>query len=104
MTNNNITRVSNIDISCCQFGSLRVSRFGKLKVGRDQSTLDIETPTDATRCVSTEWDREQYIADFGDQELVYDARRDTYRVPAFKAIIDTYTAAKMRACDRYGCE
>lgn len=67
----------------------------------------VETTTDALRVI---WIDERfgnahldsYIEQFGDVEVEYDEKYNTYRVPAFKAERDRYCATKAEYCKRWG--
>ena len=67
----------------------------------------VETTTDALRVI---WIDERfgnahldsYIEQFGDVEVEYDEKYNTYRVPAFKAERDRYCATKEEYCKRWG--
>ena len=69
--------------------------------------IRVETTTDALRVI---WIDERfgnahldnYIKQFGDVEVEYDEKYNTYRVPAFKVERDSYITAKAEHCRRYG--
>ena len=64
--------------------------------------INVETTTDATRRLSDGWSLTNYIKQYGDVEVEYDAKYKVYRVPAFKAERDSYIAAKAEHCRRWG--
>jgi hypothetical protein len=69
----------------------------------------IQTRTDARRCLTTQWALDQWIAEYGDCDVVYTTNAQYpqyghYAVPSLKDAIDEYSAAKQIDCDRYGCE
>lgn len=68
------------------------------------NTVHIETLTDAYRVLRDETARQNYITDFGDVAVVYDATCDVYRVPAHAERIANYTDLKARDCAIWGCE
>jgi len=73
------------------------------------SGIRVETTTDALRVI---WiDKrfgnahlDNYIEQFGDVEVEYDAEYKVYRVPAFKTQRDSYITAKAEHCRRWGSE
>lgn len=64
----------------------------------------VETTTDALHILPNRKAVSQFINEYGDPEIEYDARYNVCRVPDFAAQIERYTAAKQIDCDRWGCE
>jgi len=79
----------------------------KITATNGNEGIRVETTTDALRVMWIDErfgdvHRERYIEQFGDVEVEYDEKYNTYRVPAFKAERDSYIAAKAEHCRRYG--
>ena len=68
--------------------------------------LRVQTTTDQSRIVHSQWDFDSYVEQFGDVEVEYDKKFNTYRVPAFKVERDSYIKGKAAALasSSYGCE
>jgi hypothetical protein len=64
----------------------------------------IQTKTDAYRLVRSELSRDNYIAEFGDVDIVPGHTENWYVVPAHAEVVAEYVAAKARACEIWGCE
>ena len=63
----------------------------------------VEMPkTDAQRYVSSHKAASDFIAEFGDVEIVLDEKYGHYAVPAFKAGRDEYCKLKQAHCERWG--
>ena len=64
----------------------------------------VEMPkTDALRIVSNPKAAADFIAEFGDVEIVLNTEYAPYwEVPAFKAEVDEYSKLKQAYCDQYG--
>lgn len=72
-------------------------------------TVFVETNTDSLRHISREWDKDQFIAEFGDVEIVLNTShpwkgRKVYSVPAFAESRKAYSEAKAKECAIWGCE
>ena len=65
---------------------------------------NIETKTDAVRCVHKQHDLDNWLSSHGDQVVIYHPGRKTYVVPAFQPAQDKWCAGKLAYCNRYGCE
>ncbi len=72
-----------------------------MPVGRG---IQIETKTDAYQVVWNEHSLQMYLESFGDVEVEWDSKYKVYRVPAFLAEIERFTAAKAAHCKIWGCE
>jgi hypothetical protein len=68
--------------------------------------LRVQTTTDENRIIHSQWDFDSYTEQFGDVEVEYDEKFNTYRVPAFKVERDSYIKGKaaVLASSSYGCE
>ena len=66
--------------------------------------IQIETKTDAYQVVWNEYSLQMYLESFGDVEVEWDSEWKVYRVPAFRAEIERFTAAKDAHCKIWGCE
>ena len=77
-------------------------RVSEINITDETKRIAVETPTDATRLVYDEYQREQYIAEFGDVEVEYDTYYKKYIVPAHKLQRDSFIAAKAEHCRRWG--
>jgi len=63
----------------------------------------VEMPkTDALRYVSSDKAATDFIAEFGDVEIVLNEKYGYYAVPAFKAERDEYSKLKQAYCDQFG--
>ena len=63
----------------------------------------VEMPkTDALRYVSSDKAATDFIAEFGDVEIVLDEKYGHYAVPAFKVERDEYCKLKQAHCEIYG--
>jgi len=63
----------------------------------------VEMPkTDAQRYVSSDKAAADFIAEFGDVEIVLDEKYGHYAVPAFKVGRDEYCEIKQAYCNVYG--
>ena len=63
----------------------------------------VEMPkTDALRYVSSDKAAADFIAEFGDVEIVLDEKYGHYAVPAFKVERDEYCKIKQAHCEIYG--
>jgi len=66
--------------------------------------VQIETKTDAYRYIMNDWQKSNYIEEFGNVGVEYDAEYNVWRVPEFKEEIAEYSKMKMAECRRWGCE
>ena len=63
----------------------------------------VEMPkTDALRYVGSDKAAADFIAEFGDVEIVLDEKYGHYAVPAFKVERDEYSKLKQAYCDQFG--
>ena len=80
-------------------------KVSEIKLGKE---IRVETTTDAINVwpLNTkggqEWHRDNYINNYGDVDVEYDAEDNTYHVPAFKEQRDRYCASKAEHCRRWG--
>ena len=62
----------------------------------------VQTTSDAHRMIGNERHAQQYIDEFGDVEIVFNAEYKHWEVPAFKAEIAEYSKLKQAYCDQFG--
>jgi len=62
----------------------------------------VQTTSDACRMIGNERHAQQYIDEFGDVEIVFDAKYKHWVVPAFKAERDEYSKLKQAYCEQFG--
>jgi len=62
----------------------------------------VETTGDCNRILYNEVQREYYLSEFGDVEVVYDDYYKIYRVAAHKVQRDKALAIKAKYCMKYG--
>ena len=67
-------------------------------------TTRVEGNTDAYHIRSNQLQLDQYIARFGNVEVVYDAEWKVYRVPSLDEKRNLYSEKKTRDCAKWGCE
>ena len=67
-------------------------------------TTRVEGNTDAYHILSNQFQLDQYIARFGNVEVVYDAEWKVYRVPSLDAKRSEYETKKTIDCAKWGCE
>jgi len=72
--------------------------------GEWASSVRIETNTDGYYVISNNRQLQSYLNTFGDVEVEWDSEWQVYRVPAFRAEIEKYNAAKAEQCKIWGCE
>ena len=64
----------------------------------------VESDTDAYHILSSQFQLDQYVQQFGNVEVVWDDEWTVYRVPSLDAKRNQYCEAKTRDCARWGCE
>ena len=64
----------------------------------------VETTGDCNRILYNEVQREYYLSEFGDVEVVYDEYYKIYRVAAHEVQRAEYIASKAKHCMQYGAE
>jgi len=67
-------------------------------------TTRVESDTDAYHILSNQFQLDQYVARFGNVEVVYDAEWKVYRVPSLDEKRNIYSEKKTRDCAKWGCE
>ncbi len=67
-------------------------------------TTRVEGDTDAYYILSNQFQLDQYVARFGNVEVVWDDKWNVYRVPALADKIARYSKAKSIDCAKWGCE
>ena len=81
-----------------------MTRVSDINITDETKRIAVETPTDAQRLIYNEYQREQYIAEFGDVEVEYDTYYKKYTVSAHKVERDAYIAFKAAHCPKWGSE
>jgi hypothetical protein len=81
-----------------------MTRVSEINIADETKRIAVETTTDATRLIYNEYQREQYIAEFGDVVVEYDEYYKKYTVSAHKVERDAYIASKAKYCMQYGSE
>ena len=76
----------------------------EINITDETKRVAVETTTDAQRLLYNEYQRKQYIAEFGNVEVEYDAYYKKYTVSAHKLQRDSFIAAKAEDCRRWGSE
>ena len=66
--------------------------------------IRVEGDTDAHYILSNQFQLDQYIARFGNVEVVYDEEWKVYRVPSLDEKRNLYCEVKAIDCARWGCE
>ena len=77
-------------------------RVSEINIADETKRTAVETTTDAQRLIYNEYQRAQYIAEFGDVVVEYDAYYKRYTVPAHRVERDAYIALKAAHCAKYG--
>ena len=67
-------------------------------------TTRVEGDTDANHILSNQFQLDQYVARFGNVDVVYDAEWKVYRVPSLNAKRSEYETKKTIDCAKWGCE
>ena len=67
-------------------------------------TTRVEGDTDAYHILSNQFQLDQYIARFGNVEVVWDDDWTVYRVPSLDEKRNIYSEKKIRDCAKWGCE
>jgi hypothetical protein len=76
----------------------------EINITDETKRVAVETTTDAQRLLYNEYQRKQYIAEFGNVEVEYDTYYKKYTVSAHKLQRDSFIAAKAEDCRRWGSE
>ena len=77
-------------------------RVSEINITDETKRIAVETPTDSSRLLYSERERELYIAEFGDVVVEYDAYYKKYTVSAHKVERDAYIALKAAHCTKWG--
>jgi hypothetical protein len=67
-------------------------------------TTRVEGNTDAYHILSNQFQLDQYIARFGNVEVIYDEEWKVYRVHSLDALRSEYERKKTIDCAKWGCE
>ena len=59
---------------------------------------------DAHRLFTNDFNKNSFIEDYGDVEIVWNEQYKHWEVPAFAEGREAYGIAKQRACETWGCE
>jgi hypothetical protein len=79
-----------------------MTRVSDININDTTRRCTIETTDDCNCLLYTEHQREQYIAEFGDVVVEYDAYYKKYTVAAHKVERDKAIAIKAKHCMQYG--
>ena len=80
-------------------------RVSELQPAAYPQSPSVELPNqDAHRLFTNEFNKNSFIEDHGDVEIVWNERYKFWSVPAFAASRAAYGEAKQRACDTWGSE
>ena len=63
-----------------------------------------QTTSDANRIISNERHAQTFIDQFGDEEIVFNAKYKHWEVPAFAEQRERYCDAKQVHCEKWGSE
>lgn len=78
-----------------------------MKVSEIQAGLKVQIEkknSDTFRVLYNETQKEIYVSEFGNVDVVYDEKYNVYRVPAFAIGIAEYNKVVNHHCKQYGCE
>ncbi len=81
-----------------------MTRVSTINLNDTSRHCTVETTDDCNRVLYNEVQREYYLSEFGDVEVVYDEYYKIYRVAAHKVQRDNAIAIKAKYCMRYGSE
>lgn len=80
-------------------------RVSELQPAKYPQSPSVQLPrSDAYRLFTNDFNKNSFIEDYGDVEIVWNERYKYWEVPAFAEGRKTYGEAKQRACDTWGCE
>jgi hypothetical protein len=80
-------------------------RVSDLQPAAYPQSPSVELPNqDAHRLFTSEFNKNSFIEDHGDVEIVWNERYNYWEVPAFAEGRRIYGEAKQRACKTWGCE
>ena len=80
-------------------------RVSDLQPAAYPQSPSVEVPnSDAYRLFTNEFNKNRFIENYGDVEIVWNERYKFWAVPEFAERREAYGIAKQRACDTWGCE
>ena len=80
-------------------------RVSELQPAAYPQSPAVENPnSDSDSLFTNEFNKNSFIEDHGDVEIVWNERYNYWEVPAFAESRAAYGIAKQRACDTWGCE
>ena len=80
-------------------------RVSDLQPAAYPQSPSVELPNqDAHRLFTNDFNKNSFIEDYGDVEIVWNEQYKHWEVPAFAEGREAYGIAKQRACDTWGCE
>ena len=80
-------------------------RVSDLQPAAYPQSPSVEAPnSDAYRLFTNEFNKNSFIENYGDVEIVWNERYKFWAVPEFAERREAYCIAKQRACDTWGCE
>ena len=80
-------------------------RVSDLQPAAYPQSPSVELPNqDAQRLFTNDFNKNSFIEDYGDVEIVWNEQYKHWEVPAFAEGREAYGIAKQRACETWGCE
>tara|TARA_Y100000356_G_scaffold57775_1_gene46821 strand:- start:22 stop:282 length:261 start_codon:yes stop_codon:yes gene_type:complete len=80
-------------------------RVSDLQPAAYPQSPSVELPNqDAHRLFTNDFNKNSFIEDYGDVEIVWNEQYKHWEVPAFAEGREAYGIAKQRACETWGCE
>jgi hypothetical protein len=80
-------------------------RVSDLQPAKYPASPAVENPnSDSDSLFTDEFNKNSFIEENGDVEIVWNERYKFWAVPAFAEGRRIYSEAKQRACDTWGCE
>ena len=80
-------------------------RVSDLQPAAYPQSPSVELPNqDAHRLFTNDFNKNSFIEDYGDVEIVWNEQYKHWEVPAFAEGREAYGIAKQRACETCGCE
>ena len=80
-------------------------RVSELQPAAYPQSPSVELPnSDAYRLFTNDFNKNSFIEDYGDVEIVWNEQYKHWEVPAFAEGREAYGIAKQRACETWGCE
>ena len=80
-------------------------RVSELQPAAYPQSPSVELPNqDAHRLFTNDFNKNSFIEDYGDVEIVWNEQYKHWEVPAFAEGREAYGIAKQRACETWGCE